>query len=88
MGYYAPWISHSLYTNIPYNEGMQSIQEMLANHRTPNSLPHNSYIIELFELVLTKNHSEFNGKHYHQVSGTAMGTKLAPPYANIIYDQI
>ena len=74
----------SLYTNIPHNEGIQSIKEMLAIHKPPNSLPQNSYIIELLQLVLTNNHFEFNGKHYHQVSGTAMGTKLEPSYANLI----
>ena len=73
----------SLYTNIPHNEGIQSIKEMLAIHKPSNSLLHNSYIIELLEVVLTKNNFELNGKHYHQVSGTAMGTKLAPLYANL-----
>ena len=47
---------------------------MLAIHKPPDSLPHNSYIIEFLELVLTNNHFEFNGKYYHQLSGTAMGT--------------
>ena len=37
----------SLYTNIPHNEGIQSIKEMLAIHKPPDSLPQNSYIIEL-----------------------------------------
>ena len=73
----------NLYTNIPHNESIQSIKEMLAIHKPPNSLSHNSYIIELLEVVLTNNHFELNGKHYHQVSGTAMGSKLAPSYANI-----
>ena len=73
----------SLYTNILHNEGIQSTKEMLAIHKPPNSLPQNSYIIELLEVVLTNNHFEFNGKHYHQVSGTAMGTKLAPSHANL-----
>ena len=73
----------SLYTNIPHNEGIQSIKEMLAIHKPPKSLPQKSYIIELLEVILTNNHFEFNGKHYHQVSGTAMGTKLAPSYANL-----
>ena len=72
----------SLYTNIPHNEGIQSIKETLAIHRTPNNLPHNSYIIELLEVALTNNHFEFSGKHYNQVSGTAMGSKLAPYNAN------
>ena len=73
----------SLYTNIPHNEGIESIKEMLAIYRPPGSKPHNSYIIELLELVLTNNHFEFNGNYYHQLSGTAMGTKLTPSYANL-----
>ena len=73
----------SLYTNIPHSEGIQSIKEMLAIHKPPDTLPHNSYIIELLELVLTNNYFEFNGEFYHQLSGTAMGTKLAPSYANL-----
>ena len=73
----------SLYTNIPHNEGLQSIKELLAIHIHSNILPHNSYITELLEVVLTNNYFDFNGKHYHQVSGTAMGTKLAPSYANL-----
>ena len=73
----------SLYTNIPHNEGIQSIKEILAIHKTPDNLPHDSCIIELLEVVLTQSHFDFNGKHYYQVSGTAMGTKLAPSYANL-----
>ena len=73
----------SLYTNIPHNEGTQAIKEFLAIHRDTNALPHNSYIIELLEVVLTNNYFDFNGKHYHQKSGTAIGTKLAPSYANL-----
>ena len=72
-----------LYTNIPHNEGIQSIKEILAIHRPPNDLTHNIYIIELLEVVLTNNHFEFSGTFYHQVSGTAIGTKLAPSYANL-----
>ena len=43
----------SLFTNIPHNEGIQSIKEFLAIHRDTNALPHNSYLIELLEVVLT-----------------------------------
>ena len=73
----------SLYTNIPHKEGTQAIKEFLAIHRDTNALPHNSYITELLEVVLTNNYFDFNGKYYHQKSGTAMGTKLAPSYANL-----
>ena len=71
----------SLYTNIPHREGIQSIKEFLAIYRHTNTLLDNSYIVELLEVVLTNNCFDFNGKHYHQISGTAMGTKLAPSYA-------
>ena len=57
----------SLYTNIPPNEGIQAIKEILAIHRPPNDIPHNRYIIELLEAVLTNNQFEFNGTFYHQV---------------------
>ena len=73
----------SLYTKTPHNEGIQSIKGMLAIHKPPNTLPHNSYISQPLEAVLTDNHFEFNGKHYHQVSGTEMDTKLEPSYANL-----
>ena len=73
----------SLYTNIPHNEGTQAIKGFLTIHRDTNVLPHNSYIIELLEVVLTNNYFDFHGKHYHQKSGTTMGTKLAPSYANL-----
>ena len=73
----------SLYTNIPHNEHIQSINEFLAIYRHTNTLPHNSYIVELLEVVLTNNYFDFNGKHYHQLSGTAVSTKLAASYANL-----
>ena len=72
-----------LYTNIPHNEGIQAIKEFLVIQRDINALPNNSYIIELLQVVLTNNYFDFNGRHYHQKSGTAMGTKLAPSYVNL-----
>ena len=62
---------------------IQSIRDLLAIHRHTNTLPHNSYIVEPLEVVLTNNYFDFNSKHYHQISGTAMGTKLVPSYANL-----
>ena len=37
----------------------------------------------LKELVLSSNQFKFLGQHYLQMSGTAMGTKMAPSYANL-----
>ena len=33
-------------------------------------------------MVLSMNNFTFNGDHYIQVGGTAMGTKVAPGFAN------
>ena len=68
----------SLYTSIPHNEGIQSTKEILPIHKPPDSLSHNSYIIELLELVLTNNHFEFKGKYYYHLSGTAMAQHWQP----------
>ena len=39
---------------------------------------------DLLEIALTNNYFEFTGKYYHQVLGTAMGTKLSYSYANLV----
>ena len=71
----------SLYTNIPNNEGIMSVAKSLQKHPPPFTC--HRIVLELLKQVLFKNNFEFNGKHFLQVGGTAMGTKLAPSYANI-----
>ena len=34
-------------------------------------------------MILTMNNFSFNNEHYLQVHGTAMGTRMAPSYANL-----
>lgn len=76
----------SLYTNIDNNEGIAAIK---ANATLKSN--HSSRIIEmickLMTLVLTLNNFIFNGQNYHQIKGTAMGTRAAPNYANIFMGQ-
>ena len=73
----------SLYTNIPHHEGIQAVADYLSRYRPPNSLPSNQSLLKLLSMVLTKNNFEFNGQHFLQTNGTAMGTRVAPSYANI-----
>ena len=40
-------------------------------------------LVEFINLILKKNNFVFNKKHYLQIQGTAMGTKMAPSYANL-----
>ena len=71
----------SLYTNIPNHEGMKAVARSLVQF--PPKFTDCRTVLELLREVLHKNNFEFNGKHYLQVGGTAMGTRLAPSYANI-----
>ena len=45
-------------------------------------------ILSFAELVLKSNNFEFNGKHYLQKWGTAIGTRMAPLYANVFVDRL
>ena len=73
----------ALYTNIPHNEGISACREALDIVRGDSDSPSNTSLENLLRLVLTTNNFEFNKTHYTQISGTAMGTRVAPSYANI-----
>ena len=73
----------SLYTNIPNNEGIIAVNKLLFHNRDPQENPTNHSICRLLDLVLTTNNFEFDNKHFLQIGGTAMGTKLALSFANI-----
>ena len=48
-----------------------------------------SQVITTFlKLILILNNFVFNGEHYLQIKGCAMGTKCAPSYANIFMGQL
>ena len=71
----------SMYSNIPIDEGMEAFKEELEK-RDDKSVP-TEYYIKLLKLVLESNIFEFNREFYIQLLGTAMGTRVAPTYANI-----
>jgi len=74
---------NSLYTNIPNDEGIQACETLLNQKRPKEELPSNSSLIELLKLVLLKNNFECDNKQYLQIGGTAMGTRVAPYFANL-----
>jgi len=77
----------SLYTNIPNDEGILACKKILDKFRPSSDPPSNISIKHLLEHVLYMNNFDFNDKHYLQVGGTAMGTKVAPSFANIFMAQ-
>ena len=51
------------------------------NKKSNPSIP-TDHIANLAKLVLKKNNFEFDGSHFLQKRGTAIGTRMAPAYAN------
>ena len=68
----------ALYTNLPHEEGLQAIFHMLCRYHDE----HTAYIIRnLAHIVLHNNVFQFNGDHYTQIHGCAMGSRFSPSYA-------
>ncbi|XP_071138469.1 uncharacterized protein [Mytilus edulis] len=76
----------SLYTNIPQDEGIAACEEVWNTRSEKN--PPTECLVTLLKLVLENNNFSFNEKHYLQIDGTSMGTKMAPSYANIFMGQL
>jgi len=79
----------SMYTNIPHDQGIDSILRSIDNNRSsmPAHTPHNRVIKMFLHFILKQNYFQFMDKYYLQVEGVAMGCKLAPALANIfMYD--
>jgi hypothetical protein len=75
-----------LYTNIPHNEGIESLKRALNTRKTKEVST--DFLVKLLSFVLKHNIFEFNGKYYQQQIGTAMGTRVAPTMANIFMASI
>ena len=73
----------SLYSNIPHDEGLKALDRFLNNY--PNTPLEKNSILKLTEFILKHNYFSFddNNMFYLQIKGTAMGTRMAPHYANI-----
>jgi hypothetical protein len=71
----------SLYTNIPHDAIIAACRK-IWEQRTVQEPP-TECVVEILILVLKNNNVTFDGNHYLQINGTAMGTKMAPSCANI-----
>ena len=66
--------------------GLQSLRKRL-NETGTCKVP-TEEIISMAEFVLKNNYFELNEKVCKQISGTAIGTKFAPPYTCIFMDEM
>ena len=67
-----------LFTNIPHNKDPEILKKQLDSF-DEKSIPRKDWV-KMTESVLKNNYFEFNSNVKHQLSGTAIGTKFAPPY--------
>ena len=73
----------SLYTNIPHNEGIDACRHFLDTRNRTSSTISTETLCDLIRMILTMNNFTFHDRHYLQIHGTAMGTRMAPSYANL-----
>ena len=67
----------SLYTNISHSNGLFAFKNKLPNNQTT------SMILQLTKFILDHNYFDLQDEHYLQIKGIAMGSLVAPQYANI-----
>jgi hypothetical protein len=75
----------SLFTNIPVNESIQYLKEILDRQCNNHELIED--IINLVNTCLKQSYFCFEDKHYEQTSGLPMGNPLSPILADIFMDK-
>ena len=75
------WDVVGLYTNIPHDDGLQSLEESLNSRHNPD-VP-TEFLVKLMDIILRNNLFKFHDQLYRQEIGCAMGIKPAPSYADI-----
>jgi hypothetical protein len=76
----------ALYTNISHEDGITACKEAWDSRIIKN--PPTETLIELLVLILKCNNFVFCDKHFLQVQGTVMGTKMAQSYANVFMGKL
>ncbi|XP_063806789.1 uncharacterized protein LOC134990792, partial [Pseudophryne corroboree] len=77
----------SLYTNIPHQRGIEAIRRCITGSHKYNG-PDINFFIKLLELTLAQNYFIFDGRFFRQCSGCAMGSCVAPSFANIFMREV
>ena len=71
----------ALYTNIPHSDGTDACRQFLDTRQDKTTST--TFLCTLITLILTMNNFVFDGINFLQTQGTAMGTCMAPNYANL-----
>ena len=78
----------SLYRNIPQEEGTEIASKAYDSFHNFNPPIPTRFLREMLGLILNENSLQFNGENYLKTYGTAMGTKMAVSFANILMAKI
>ncbi|KAL2087323.1 hypothetical protein ACEWY4_018382 [Coilia grayii] len=71
----------SLYPSIPHKDGLDAMEHYLKQRRVQD--PSTEFLLTLSREILTKNYFKFQDRYYLQHRGSAMGSPMAPNYANL-----
>ena len=77
----------SLFTSIPLQLALDCTETAINNSTFKLPLPTND-IMDLLNLCLTSTYFTYNGKHYKQLHGTAMGSPVSVFVAEIVMQSI
>ena len=75
----------SLYSGIPHADGLEALSAKLEEREDKGIATED--LLQMAGFVLKNNFFEFDSKIKQQISGTAIGTKFAPPYVCIFMDK-
>ena len=77
----------SLFTSIPLQLALDCTENAIKNSTAELPLPTDD-IMDLLNLCLTSTYFQYNGKHYKQLHGTAMGSPVSVVVAEIVMQNI
>ena len=76
-----------LFTSIPLQLALQCTETAILQSTDPLPLPTED-IMDLLNLCLTSTYFQYNGKHYKQLHGTAIGSPVSVVVAEIVMQNI
>ena len=77
----------SLFTSIPLQLDLECTENAIKNSTVELPQPTDD-IMDLLNLCLTSTYFQYNGKHYKQLHGTAMGSPVSVVVAEIVVQNI
>lgn len=66
------------YPSIPLQDALKTLES-----KVPILNEKNKFWLKILKLILYNNYVQYDGQIYRQMRGTAMGTPVAPPFANL-----